>query len=266
MEARSGALGAPGAGSLGPRLIGRLTAELILRSPQYMNCCKDYEIDLRGNKIAEIENLGATENQFDSIDLSDNAIVRLEGFPSLKRLRQLLLSNNRITRIGKNLEGSIPRLEMLVLNNNRLANLSDIDPLASLPKLKYLSLLENAVTKKPDYRLYVISRLKHLKVLDFRKIKEKERAEAQAKFGDGQAPCEEDANTFEPGEGIPDESMDEAGNGAKKTTGPTPEQLTAIQAAIANAQTLEEVAALEEALSTGVMPSGLNGAAPMDED
>ncbi len=36
------------AGSLGPRLAGRLTAELILRSPQYMNCVKQYEIDLRG--------------------------------------------------------------------------------------------------------------------------------------------------------------------------------------------------------------------------
>ena len=36
------------AGSLGPRLAGRLTAELVLRSPQYMNCVKEYEIDLRG--------------------------------------------------------------------------------------------------------------------------------------------------------------------------------------------------------------------------
>ena len=35
-------------GSLGPRLAGRLTAELILRSSQYMNCVKEYEIDLRG--------------------------------------------------------------------------------------------------------------------------------------------------------------------------------------------------------------------------
>ena len=42
MEARAGA------GALGPRLAGRLTAELILRSPQYMSCVKDYEIDLRG--------------------------------------------------------------------------------------------------------------------------------------------------------------------------------------------------------------------------
>ena len=36
------------AASLGPRLAGRLTAELISRSPQYMNCVQDYEIDLRG--------------------------------------------------------------------------------------------------------------------------------------------------------------------------------------------------------------------------
>ena len=48
MEARHGLMAGAGAGSLGPRLAGRLTAELILRSPQYMNCCKDYEIDLRG--------------------------------------------------------------------------------------------------------------------------------------------------------------------------------------------------------------------------
>lgn len=39
------------AGSLGPRLAGRLTAELILRSPQYMNCVGNYEIDLRGREI-----------------------------------------------------------------------------------------------------------------------------------------------------------------------------------------------------------------------
>lgn len=46
---------------LGPRIIGRLTPELILRSPQYMNPCNQYEIDLRANRIAAIENLGATE-------------------------------------------------------------------------------------------------------------------------------------------------------------------------------------------------------------
>jgi U2 small nuclear ribonucleoprotein A' len=50
------------------------------------------------------------QNQFDSVDLSDNAIVRLEGFPKLPRLRTLLLNNNKIVRIAKSLEGG-PRRE-----------------------------------------------------------------------------------------------------------------------------------------------------------
>lgn len=41
------------AGSLGPRLAGRLTAELINRSPQYMNCVRHYEIDLRGRQTQQ---------------------------------------------------------------------------------------------------------------------------------------------------------------------------------------------------------------------
>ncbi len=47
----------------------------------------------------------APQNQFDSIDLSDNAIVRLDGFPKLQRLKQLLLNNNRVARIARGLEG-----------------------------------------------------------------------------------------------------------------------------------------------------------------
>lgn len=53
--------GAKPPGALGPRIIGRLTPELILRSPQYMNPVNQYEIDMRANRIAAIENLGATE-------------------------------------------------------------------------------------------------------------------------------------------------------------------------------------------------------------
>ena len=47
------------------------------------------------------------QNQFDSIDLSDNAIVRLEGFPKLPRLKVLHLNNNRINRIARHLEGGL---------------------------------------------------------------------------------------------------------------------------------------------------------------
>lgn len=69
----------------------------------------------------------------------------------------------------------LPKLHTLVLTNNRLVNLVEIDPLASIPKLQYLSLLDNNITKKPNYRLYVIHKLKSLRALDFIKVKAKVR-------------------------------------------------------------------------------------------
>lgn len=143
---------------------------------------------------------GFWQDQFDTIDLSDNEIVKLENFPHLSRLGTLLINNNRITRINPNIGGKIliellsfseiivplsklvvciaeflPKLHSLVLTNNRLVNLVEIDPLASLPKLQFLSLMDNTVTKKPNYRLYVINKLKILRVLDFKKVKNKVR-------------------------------------------------------------------------------------------
>ena len=60
-----------------PRHAGRLTADIILNAPQGLNPCSEYELDLRSNKIGAIENLGATQNQFDAIDLSSNEIVKV---------------------------------------------------------------------------------------------------------------------------------------------------------------------------------------------
>jgi U2 small nuclear ribonucleoprotein A' len=37
----------------------RLTSELVASSPQFMNPLKERELDLRGNSIPAIENLGA---------------------------------------------------------------------------------------------------------------------------------------------------------------------------------------------------------------
>eukprot|EP00195_Chlamydomonas_chlamydogama_P008019 CAMPEP_0202898158 /NCGR_PEP_ID=MMETSP1392-20130828/6745_1 /ASSEMBLY_ACC=CAM_ASM_000868 /TAXON_ID=225041 /ORGANISM="Chlamydomonas chlamydogama, Strain SAG 11-48b" /LENGTH=267 /DNA_ID=CAMNT_0049584009 /DNA_START=42 /DNA_END=845 /DNA_ORIENTATION=- len=246
-------------GSLGPRLAGRLTAELILRSRQYMSPLKLYEIDLRGNRISAIENLGATENQFDSIDLSDNAIVKLEGFPRLLRLKHLLLNNNRIARIAKNLEEAIPNLDTLVLTNNRLSNLQELDPLATFPKLTMLSLIGNPVCTKQNYRLYVISKCKKLKILDYKKVKQKEREEAQKMFPTDEAAAQQAAKTFEPEEDLQaaqaQAGVQPAGEAEKAKQGLTPQQVVAIKAAIANASTLEEIQRLESALTTGQLPS-----------
>ncbi|KAL5207633.1 hypothetical protein ABZP36_032068 [Zizania latifolia] len=234
----------------------RLNADLIWKSPHFFNAIKERELDLRGNKIAVIENLGATEDQFDTIDLSDNEIVKLENFPYLNRLGTLLVNNNRVTRINPNLGEFLPKLHTLVLTNNRLTNLAEIDPLVSLPKLQFLSLLDNTVTKQPDYRLYVIHKLKNLRLLDFKKVKQQERIAAAQKFHSKEAEEEAKkvpAKTFTPGQVV--DAQDTTKEQGPKVVAPTPEQITAIKAAIVNSQTLEEVARLEKALSTGQIPA-----------
>lgn len=183
----------------------------------------------------------------------------------LKRLHTLILNNNRIARVGKNLEQQLPKMGCLILTNNRLNNLADVDPLAGFKHLKHLSLMGNPVAKKANYRLYVIFRLPQLKVLDFRKVKQAERAKAAATFGGsegglGAKASGEKGKTFEPGSvaGAAEEpeAMDED-EAPKAPAGPTAAQLLALKAAIANAATLEEVQRLETALTTGIVPSDM---------
>lgn len=88
----------------------------------------------------------------------------------------------RFSRLAEHLEEYIPNLESLVLTGNQLEELGDIDPLATLENLTSLSLLHNPITAKAHYRLYVIYKLPQLRLLDFRKIKMKEKDEAKALF------------------------------------------------------------------------------------
>jgi len=158
---------------------------------------------------------------------------------------------------------------MIVLTNNQIERLQDIDALASLPKLKYLSLLENPIARKKNYRLYTISRLPSLKWLDFKRVKQGEREAAQDMFGQTTTDAS-GARTFVPGQGLElmeedeEEPNMEAVNASSRkgkaaAHAPTPEQLMALKAAIAAAQTLEEVQIYEEALRTGKLPSHMGG-------
>lgn len=50
----------------------KITAELIQQSPQFTNPLNERQLDLRGYKLKLIENLGATLDFYECIDLSDN--------------------------------------------------------------------------------------------------------------------------------------------------------------------------------------------------
>lgn len=234
----------------------KLTPELIQQSTQYINAIRDRELDLRGYKIPVIENLGATLDQFDVIDFSDNEIRKLDGFPLLKRIKCLLMNNNRIVRIGEELEQSLPNLESLILTNNSIQELGDLEPLSTFRYLQTLSLLGNPVTTKQHYRLYVIFLLPHLRLLDFKKVKQKERDSAKVLFKSRQGKeiqkeISKKARTFVPGAGLSEAIRQPVG-------GPSPEEVQAIKEAISKANSLEEIERLNHLLRSGHIPGREN--------
>ena len=160
----------------------KLTSEVISKGFQYMNVSKEYELSLRGFKIMEIQNLSATNDQFACINLTDNSISEVNYLPQLKRLKTLMLINNRISKIEKDFAINCPFLTNLVLTNNKIADFEQIDNIASCKSLEKLYLVDNMVTKMKNYRLYVIYKIPTLRILDYQRVTKKEREEAIKKF------------------------------------------------------------------------------------
>lgn len=160
------------------------------------------------------------------------------------------------SRISENLEEYIPNLDSLILTGNQIEELGDIDPLNTLENLTNLCLLHNPVTAKQHYRLYIIYKLPQLRLLDFQKIKNKERDEAKALFKSKkgkelQKEIAKRAKTFVPGGNM---------NNIAKTKGLSEEEVRKIREAINRASSLEEVERLQQILQSGQIPdSEING-------
>jgi U2 small nuclear ribonucleoprotein A' len=235
----------------------RLTLDLLLQAPQSLNPANQRQLLLRGFKIPSIENLGGTNDAYECIDLSDNDLIKLGNFPPMKRLHALLLMNNRISRIAEDAFDPLPHLTSVILTGNKLEKLVDLEPLTRLKSLERLSLLENPVTKVKHYRPYMISKCsKTLRILDFNRVKDKERKAAALLFAGerGKKLLEEIAPPRAPGKEIGEKA---APGEVAKVTGPTPEVIERIKKAIAEAETIEEVTRLERALKSGILPDDL---------
>ena len=189
-----------------------------------------------------------------------------------------------------------PRLT--VLNSNSLASLSALLPLANCQKLEHLSLIGNPVRSEKHYREWLIWKVSpggvdrgtqrtttehlfpdlyctgvqlgktNLRVLDYKRIKEAERASAKALF--------EDAETGLPSQlahSLTSEAATNAANaaanavlaqssgGSKAVNGSasrtmTDDEKARVREAIKGASSLEEVKRLERMLAEGKVPEG----------
>ncbi|KXN83619.1 U2 small nuclear ribonucleoprotein A' [Leucoagaricus sp. SymC.cos] len=236
----------------------KLTPELLAQAVSGLNPVKERQLDLRGYKIPAIENLG---DQHDAIDFTDNSIITLGNLPLLKRLRTLLLANNRISAISPSLHLSAPNLTTLVLSGNALSELGDLEPLKDLKHLQYLSLQGNPVTEKKYYREWLAWRIPSLRVLDFQRIREKERKAGKALFltaeGVPNALATTLSTTVSSSAGKPVLTIDEpkaAPVSAKAGRLMSKEDQERVKAAIAKATSMEEIRRLERSLRDGFLP------------
>ncbi|KAJ2610372.1 U2 snRNP complex subunit [Coemansia sp. RSA 1365] len=198
----------------------KLTADLISNSPTYINAIKEFELDLSGSHIALVENLGATRDLYDAINLCNNTVRILGNFPNLQRLQSIYIADNRVSSIERELATHLPQLHTLVLSNNDIAELVDLEPLREFKELQYLSLVNNPVAFKPYTRLWCIWRFSDsLRVLDFERITLAERNEARKLFEIPNGGLSDlaksileiesnNAKTFVPGEGLEMEQSD----------------------------------------------------------
>ncbi|KAL8901387.1 MAG: hypothetical protein Q9192_000602 [Flavoplaca navasiana] len=240
----------------------RLTAELIQNSLSYLNPLKERELDLRGHKIPNIENLGVAKDQ-DAIDFTDNDITTISNFPLSPRLHTLLLARNRVNSIQSTLANSIPNLITLVLTSNNLAELADLDPLRNFPRLTHLTLLENPVTRKAHYRSWIIWRCPTIRFLDYQKVKDVERNKANELFGTLKEPSALASKIM----GIKSRTFDLPGASTAAPNGVqsvgkdyrvklTEKEKKRLENLIRNAKSLQEITRLEKEINEGKIPSG----------
>ncbi|UNI21995.1 U2 snRNP complex subunit [Purpureocillium takamizusanense] len=237
----------------------RLTAELIQDSLSYLNPLKERELDLRGQRIPAIENLGVA-GPHDAIDFTDNDIQVLGNFPLSPRIQTLLLARNRVASIQVGLPKAIPNLKNLVLASNNIAELADLDVLAKFARLTHLVLVDNPVTKKEHYRYWVLWRCPTVRFLDYEKVKEAERERGRELFGTEEEPTALATQIMHK----KTKTLETRANGAAAPSKLsriklTEEEKAKLQERIRNATSLQEIIALERELNEGRLPSGIQG-------
>jgi len=157
------------------------------------------------------------------------------------------------SRFEEQMEESLPFLEDLVLSNNNVQELIDLDPLATIKSLRSVCLLRNPVANKQNYRSYVIYKIPQLRIIDFKRIKDKERSIAKKLFSGKRGEilqkdiAAKRSKTFEVKDIQP--TKEDVAFLAQKY-----KDQEAIKVAIANASTLEEVRKLELLLQQGHVP------------
>ncbi|KAJ7071496.1 leucine-rich repeat-domain-containing protein [Mycena amicta] len=179
----------------------------------------------------------------------------------MKLTPELLAQANSFINPIKERQLDLRGYKIPTIENLGVTRLGDLEPLKELRKLKYLSLLGNPVREKKWYREWLAWRIPGLRVLDFQRIRDKERQTAKALFLTADNLPTALATT------ISSTVSTQSSKALVTTDEPKPapmpgkagrlmskEDAEKVKAAIAKASSMEEVRRLERSLREGYMP------------
>ncbi|XP_030629262.1 acidic leucine-rich nuclear phosphoprotein 32 family member B-like isoform X14 [Chanos chanos] len=185
-----------------------------------MDMKKRIHLELRNRSPSEVRELvldncrsdeGKTEGltpefvNLEFLSLINVGLTSIANLPKLPKLKKLELSDNRISGNLEVLAEKTPNLTHLSLSGNKLKDLSTLEPLRDLVRLKSLDLFNCEVTTLDDYRDSVFKLLPQISYLD-----EEDPEDQEGSDSDGDEDEVDDEEEDEDGEG--EEDFDEEGD------------------------------------------------------
>lgn len=128
-------------------------------------------LTLSHNLIETLDNIHFLTN-LKKLSLSHNSLYHIPPLGSLKALQQLRLSHNKIHTLSNSLVHNV-KLKILDLGHNRISTLDDVKVLQLCTTLRQLTLSGNPLAATTDYPTQVARFLPFLKLLDGRRLRNK---------------------------------------------------------------------------------------------
>lgn len=141
----------------------RIHLELRNRTPSDV---RELVLDNCRSDEGKIEGLTADFVNLEFLSLINVGLTSISNLPKLAKLKKLELSDNRISGGLEVLAEKLPNITHLNLSGNKLKDLSTLEPLRNLNRLKSLDLFNCEVTTLDDYRGSVFKLLPQITYLD----------------------------------------------------------------------------------------------------
>ncbi|CAH6720327.1 U2 small nuclear ribonucleoprotein A' [[Candida] jaroonii] len=147
----------------------KLTSQVIEASTTYTNPSKQATLQLRNSNLTIIDEWPTSYN-YDALDLTNNNLIEISLNEPLPIRTLVINGNNEFHQLSSK---HFPFLESLSIMGTNV-RWEDFESW-KFPNLKHFIAIDTPLSSIKNYRILVIKQIPSLEVLDFEKVKQKER-------------------------------------------------------------------------------------------